>query len=83
MSNRSQFSTNSFGQGAVSYRHRGCIKRTGNAPLTLGMANIARYRCPVSVTGKKDCHFGDKCKFAREMHGIDLNVVRTTKVGKK
>ncbi|KAL8869470.1 MAG: hypothetical protein Q9174_004251 [Haloplaca sp. 1 TL-2023] len=44
---------------------------------------IYGHRCPVSVTGKKDCHFGDKCKFAREMHGIDLNVVRTTKVGKK
>ncbi|KAL8805210.1 MAG: hypothetical protein Q9182_002085 [Xanthomendoza sp. 2 TL-2023] len=41
------------------------------------------HRCPVSVTGRKDCLFGDNCKFDRDLHGLDLNVVRTTKIGKK
>ncbi|KAL8827583.1 MAG: hypothetical protein Q9170_006958 [Blastenia crenularia] len=44
---------------------------------------IYGHRCPFSVTGRKDCSFGDNCKFERELHGLDATVVRTTKVGKK
>lgn len=44
---------------------------------------IYGHRCPLSVPGKKDCSFGDNCKFERELHGLDATVVRTTKVGKK
>ncbi|KAI4197462.1 MAG: hypothetical protein LQ350_005901 [Teloschistes chrysophthalmus] len=40
------------------------------------------HRCTLSVTGKKDCIFGENCKFDKSLHGIDLNVVKTTKIGK-
>ena len=38
------------------------------------------HRCPLSVEGSKICKFGSNCRFGREMHGVDLTVVRTTKV---
>ena len=44
---------------------------------------IYGHRCPSDTEGKKDCRWGENCRFDRELHGIDRNVVRTTKVGKK
>ncbi|KAL8874829.1 MAG: hypothetical protein Q9198_006729 [Flavoplaca austrocitrina] len=41
------------------------------------------HRCPISTPGKKDCLFGENCKFERDLHGLDLNIVRTTMIGKK
>ncbi len=41
------------------------------------------FRCPISTPGKKECLFGDNCKFERDLHGLDLNIVRTTMIGKK
>ncbi|KAL8686592.1 MAG: hypothetical protein Q9218_006995 [Villophora microphyllina] len=41
------------------------------------------HQCSLSVTGKKDCLFGENCKFDRSLHGLDLTVVKTTKIGKK
>lgn len=32
--------------------------------------------------GSTDCFFGSDCWFSKDMHGIDLRVVHTTKVGK-
>lgn len=37
-------------------------------------------RCPANESGKKDCRFGINCRFDKELHGIDLHVVKTTKV---
>ena len=44
---------------------------------------IYGHRCPSDTEGKKDCRWGENCRFDRELHGIDRTVVRTTKVGKK
>lgn len=32
--------------------------------------------------GKKDCRWGENCRFERELHGLDRAVVKTLKVGK-
>lgn len=44
---------------------------------------IYGHRCPNDSEGKKDCRFGENCRFDREAHGIDRTVVRTMKVGGK
>ena len=44
---------------------------------------IYGHRCPSDQEGRKDCRWGENCRFDRELHGIDRTVVRTTKVGKK
>lgn len=44
---------------------------------------IYGHRCPNDVEGKKDCRFGENCRFEREAHGIDRTPVRTTRVGGK
>ena len=41
------------------------------------------HRCPLSNDGKKECRFGVDCNFDRSLHGLDLQVVRTTQIGKK
>ncbi|MCJ1357228.1 MAG: hypothetical protein MMC33_007224 [Icmadophila ericetorum] len=41
---------------------------------------IYGHRCPTGQEGSKDCRFGASCRFDPDMHGIDLKVVRTTKV---
>ncbi|SLM38344.1 Zinc finger, CCCH-type [Lasallia pustulata] len=41
---------------------------------------IYGHRCPSGIEGRKDCRFGENCRFDRDMHGIDMNVVKTTKV---
>ncbi|KAH8696668.1 CCCH zinc finger protein [Talaromyces proteolyticus] len=41
---------------------------------------IYGHRCPQSEVGKKDCHWGSNCRFEPAQHGIDLTVVKTTKV---
>lgn len=43
---------------------------------------IYGHRCPNDVEGKKDCRWGENCRFERELHGLDRAPVRTTKVGK-
>ena len=40
-------------------------------------------RCPSGTEGKKDCRFGENCRFDRDMHGIEMTVVKTVKVGAK
>ena len=44
---------------------------------------IYGHRCPNDVEGKRDCRWGENCRFEREAHGIDRTPVRTTKVGGK
>ncbi|MCJ1453869.1 hypothetical protein MMC28_004218 [Mycoblastus sanguinarius] len=44
---------------------------------------IYGHRCPSDTEGKRDCRFGENCRFERELHGIDRTIVRTTKVGGK
>lgn len=44
---------------------------------------IYGHRCPNDVEGKKDCRFGEQCRFEPEMHGMDRTPVRTLKVGGK
>ncbi|EEA29015.1 hypothetical protein TMatcc_002624 [Talaromyces marneffei ATCC 18224] len=41
---------------------------------------IYGHRCPQSETGKKECHWGSSCRFEPAQHGIDLNVVKVTKI---
>lgn len=41
---------------------------------------IYGHRCPQSESGKKECHWGSNCRFEPSQHGIDLTVVKTTKV---
>ncbi|KAF6231848.1 hypothetical protein HO173_009931 [Letharia columbiana] len=43
---------------------------------------IYGHRCPNDVEGKKDCRWGENCRFERELHGLDRAVVKTLKVGK-
>ncbi|EAU37295.1 predicted protein [Aspergillus terreus NIH2624] len=38
------------------------------------------HRCPQSEPGKKDCFWGDNCRFDVSAHGIDTNIVKVTKV---
>ncbi|KAG7002398.1 hypothetical protein G7Y79_00027g060900 [Physcia stellaris] len=40
------------------------------------------HRCPMEREGSRECFFGADCRFPVDMHGIDLKIVRTTKVGK-
>ena len=40
-------------------------------------------RCPVSDPSGKSCKFGAGCRFSRDMHVVDLTVVKTLKVGGK
>ena len=44
---------------------------------------IYGHRCPNDIEGKKDCRFGENCRFDRDMHGIDRTPVRTLRVGGK
>jgi len=44
---------------------------------------IYGHICPHSTDGKKECYWGEKCRFDRELHGIDRTVVKLTKVGAK
>ena len=44
---------------------------------------IYGHRCPNDVEGKRDCRFGENCRFDKEAHGIDRTPVRTMKVGGK
>ena len=41
------------------------------------------FRCPMSKEGVKDCFYGSQCKYPEYLHGIDLKVVNTTKIGKQ
>ncbi|KAL9137811.1 MAG: hypothetical protein Q9175_000983 [Cornicularia normoerica] len=43
---------------------------------------IYGHRCPNDVEGKKDCRWGENCRFERELHGLDRAIVKTLKVGK-
>lgn len=38
------------------------------------------HRCPQSEPGRKDCYWGDNCRFETAAHGIDTNIVKMTKV---
>ena len=44
---------------------------------------IYGHRCPNDVEGKKECRFGENCRFPVELHGIDRTPVRMLKVGGK
>ena len=44
---------------------------------------IHGHVCPNGVDGRKDCRFGDTCRFEREQHGIDKTPVKVLKVGGK
>lgn len=41
---------------------------------------IYGHRCPQSEVGKKECHWGSSCRFEPAQHGIDLTVVKVTKI---
>ncbi|WEW60260.1 hypothetical protein PRK78_005745 [Emydomyces testavorans] len=41
---------------------------------------IYGHRCPQSEVGRKDCYWGENCRFDVSEHGIDTNIVKTTKV---
>ncbi|PLB51129.1 hypothetical protein P170DRAFT_382370 [Aspergillus steynii IBT 23096] len=41
---------------------------------------IYGHRCPLSEPGKKDCYWGSSCRFEASAHGLDLNIVKVTKV---
>ncbi|KAK1139739.1 hypothetical protein N8T08_011203 [Aspergillus melleus] len=41
---------------------------------------IYGHRCPHSEPGKSECYWGSACRFEPSAHGIDLNVVKVTKV---
>ncbi|KAL1956427.1 hypothetical protein VTO42DRAFT_7313 [Malbranchea cinnamomea] len=41
---------------------------------------IYGHRCPQSEVGRKDCYYGANCRFSTSAHGIDTNIVKTTKV---
>lgn len=41
---------------------------------------IYGHRCPQSEIGKKECYWGSNCRFDTAAHGIDTNIVKTTKV---
>lgn len=38
------------------------------------------HRCPQSEPGKKECYWGENCRFETAAHGIDTNIVKLTKV---
>ncbi|PLN77054.1 hypothetical protein BDW42DRAFT_177599 [Aspergillus taichungensis] len=38
------------------------------------------HRCPQSEPGRKDCFWGDNCRFDKSAHGVDTNIVKVTKV---
>ena len=44
---------------------------------------IYGHICPNSVDGKKDCRWGENCRFDREQHGIERTIVKVMKVGAK
>ncbi len=44
---------------------------------------IYGHVCPNSVDGKKDCRWGENCRFERDQHGIERTAVRVMKVGGK
>ena len=41
---------------------------------------IYGHRCPYGEPGKKDCHWGSTCRFDASAHGIDINIVKVTKI---
>ncbi|EEP83006.1 predicted protein [Uncinocarpus reesii 1704] len=41
---------------------------------------IYGHRCPQSEVGKKDCYWGENCRFDISEHGIDTNIVKITRV---
>ncbi|OKL57575.1 hypothetical protein UA08_07009 [Talaromyces atroroseus] len=41
---------------------------------------IYGHRCPQSEVGKKECHWGSSCRFEPAQHGIDLAIVKVTKI---
>nr|KMM68359.1 CCCH zinc finger protein [Coccidioides posadasii RMSCC 3488] len=41
---------------------------------------IYGHRCPQSEVGRKECYWGQKCRFNASQHGIDTNIVKVTKV---
>lgn len=38
------------------------------------------HRCPQSEIGRKDCYWGEDCRFETVAHGIDTNIVKLTRV---
>ncbi|KKK25468.1 hypothetical protein ARAM_006009 [Aspergillus rambellii] len=38
------------------------------------------HRCPQSEPGKKECYWGQSCRFDTAAHGVDTNIVKVTKV---
>ena len=44
---------------------------------------IYGHICPNSVDGKKDCRWGENCRFDREQHGVERTAVKVMKVGAK
>ncbi|KAL8895583.1 MAG: hypothetical protein Q9192_003548 [Flavoplaca navasiana] len=47
------------------------------------MAALKTVARMVAKLHSEDCLFGENCKFERDLHGLDLNIVRTTMIGKK
>ena len=41
---------------------------------------IYGHVCPNSTEGRKDCRYGDSCRYDREQHGVEQTVVKLTKV---
>ena len=57
---------------------------TGMISVSLCACRVAdKSRCPYPKDGsssKRCIRYDTGCKFAEELHGIDTNIVRTTKV---
>ena len=41
------------------------------------------HRCPVQKEGERGCRFGENCRFADVLHGLDQRVVNTVRIGAK
>ncbi|KAA8648232.1 CCCH zinc finger protein [Aspergillus tanneri] len=41
---------------------------------------IYGHRCPQSEPGRTGCYWGSNCRFSRAAHGVDINIVKVTKV---
>lgn len=73
------FSSDAFEPLRLASKH---LKNPLAAPFrgALPTAHQFSSRCPMSIPGRKDCTYGENCKFGRELHGMDEKVVKTTRV---
>ena len=63
------------------YGHRCPNDVEGNVYSRVALPLFVKVYANISV-GRKDCRWGENCRFERELHGLDRAVVKTLKVGK-